>query len=285
MSKYLIRIFSSFCDSENCKTTFERVCETQNMQNYGKDKEIYITTGNDYTHAIILNTAMPMITLPLKNIVGLACEPVQFLGLSPQFIQYATQNIGKYFIGDQIELPKPFIAYYSFMWHLAPLREIPIKTKIMSIMVSAKNYATGHKYRHQLVQQILRSDLPIDIHGNGCKYYSNLNDSRICGSFIDYEPYKSYDFNICIENFQTEWYMSEKIINSLICGTTPIYLGAKNAGDFFDNNLIRLSGDISTDMNLLTQILQNPEQYKKHYSIDEIKNKTNLLKNLDHIFS
>ena len=29
------------------------------MDNYGVDKDIYITNDDDYTHVIILNTAMP----------------------------------------------------------------------------------------------------------------------------------------------------------------------------------------------------------------------------------
>jgi len=37
-----IKIFSSFCDSENCKNVYERLCETHLMPNYGKDNEIYI---------------------------------------------------------------------------------------------------------------------------------------------------------------------------------------------------------------------------------------------------
>jgi hypothetical protein len=56
-----IKIFSSFCDSEHCKTVFEDICEKKNMFNYGEDKEIYITNGDDYTHVIILNTAMPQL--------------------------------------------------------------------------------------------------------------------------------------------------------------------------------------------------------------------------------
>ena len=54
-TKYRIRIFSAFCDSENCKSVYERLCQTDLMPNYGADKDIYITDGDDYTHAILMN--------------------------------------------------------------------------------------------------------------------------------------------------------------------------------------------------------------------------------------
>ena len=100
---YRIRIFSSFCPSENCKDVYERLCESDLLENYGKDKKIYFTNGEDYTHAIILNTAMPNLwRTPKQNVIGLAFEPPFFLGLSNQFIEYAKKNIGKYFIGNNL---------------------------------------------------------------------------------------------------------------------------------------------------------------------------------------
>ena len=98
--KYRIRIFSSFCPSENCKEIYERLCEAYKMDNYGEDKEIFITNGEDYTHVIILNKAMPTIPshIPKKNVIGFAFEPPKFLNISEEFIQYAKNNIGKYFI-------------------------------------------------------------------------------------------------------------------------------------------------------------------------------------------
>ena len=58
---YKLKIFSHFGKSENCKGIWERLCETKDMDNYGVDKDIYITNDDDYTHVIILNTAMPEI--------------------------------------------------------------------------------------------------------------------------------------------------------------------------------------------------------------------------------
>ena len=288
MSKtYRIRFFSSFCDSSNCKNVYERLCQTMIMPNYGPDKTIYITDGDDYTHAIIMNTGMPSnLSIPKENVVGLAFEPPEFLintGEFEKFKEYANAHISKYFIGSTDKLPSPFIEQYSYMWHITPPRTLPEKNKLMSIMVSQKTYAPGHSFRHDLVKEILKTDLNIDIYGRGCKYYSG--DSRLKNEFTDNEPYENYHFHICIENFQTKCYTSEKYTNCILWGTTPIYWGAKNIDTVFPEITIALSGDVTTDMELITDIVYNPNNYKKTFSQEVIRPKINLLKNLDEIFS
>ena len=145
----IIKIFSSFCESQHCKEIFEKVFESHKFPNYGKDKDIYITTEEDYTHVIILNIAMPVLKdIPKENIVGFAHEPPLFLELNKNFIEYAEKYINKYYIGDKYDLPLPFIEKYAFMFHISQPPIIPDKKNIISIMVSKKNTAPGHKYRH-----------------------------------------------------------------------------------------------------------------------------------------
>lgn len=287
MSKYRIRFFSSFCDSENCKNVHERLCQVDLMENYGEDKEIYITTGDDYTHAIIMNTAIVHdLKVSKERVIGLAFEPPEFLKRDSNFdifVQYANNSISKYFIGSSHGVPPPFLSHYSFMWHITPPRHMVDKTRTISIMVSEKTNAPGHIYRHSLVKAILQSNLNIDIYGRGCRYYSG--DSRLKGEFSDNEPYEPYEFHICIENFQTQCYTSEKYTNCILCGTTPIYWGATNIDDVFPNITIVLTGTLEKDMRLLYDILMNPSQYKKTIVQEEIRPKMNLLKNLDNIFS
>lgn len=284
--KYIIRIFSSFCPSEDCKGVYEKICEVFNMNNYGKDKNIYITNDEDYTHVIILNTAMPKIkqNIPKNNVIGFAFEPKQFLNLTSQFIEYAKKNIGKYYIGYKTELGEPFIERYSHMWYIEPLKSEPIKNKIMSIMVSQKVSEKGHLYRHVLVNKILESNLPIDIYGRGCKFYNYKKDSRVKGEFKEYEPYINYKFHISIENCVIKCYFTEKIMNPLLCNTTPIYLGCEDIEKYFPNNTILLSGEIEDDLKLLTDICNNPDNFIKDIDINKVKNRINLLKNLDELF-
>lgn len=282
--KYIIRFFSSFGDSKQIKEILERLCETKYISDY--DSKIKVTHENDFTHVIILNTAMPTLpsNFPKENVIGLAFEPIIFLGLTESFIEYAKKNIGKYFIGDVTNLPKPFIEHFSYMWHCTPSQTIPIKSKQMSIMISEKGQTFGHKYRHRLVAEILKQGFPIDIYGRGCKYYSNLNDSRLKGEFDELEPYKDYEFHICIENMESNHYFSEKVMNPLLNGTTPIYLGCKNIKSYF-GNIITLSSQLNVDIDLIKTILLNPITYKKSINLENIKNTISLYRNLDTIFT
>ena len=284
MPKYIIRIFSSFCSSTECKNKYESIDEAFLEANYGNTQDIYITDKLDYTHAIILNVAMPILkNIPKENVIGLALEPPQFLGLQQAFVHYAQDRIGKYFIGQTFGLPAPFIEYQGYMWHTPPLHPLPSnKPKLMSIMISQKTQAPGHKYRHDLVSRILASNLPIDIMGRGCKYYPL--DNRIKGEFGYLDPYMSYQFHIAIENFQLNHYYSEKIMDPLFCGTTPIYLGCNHIDTYFPEMVIKLSGDLDKDLALLEDILKNPENYRKRIDIQSVKNTTSLVKNIPRLF-
>ena len=300
-----IKIFSDFCDSLTCKNHYERICDITQLEHYGPDKALYITTGEDYTHAIILNTAMPVLkNIGRANVLGLAFEPPSFLNITPQFINYAQKYIGKYFIGDvyvplnnnqnqYILLPPLFKLQYAFMWHITPFPfdYAPGKTRLMSIMVSEKQSAPGHAYRHDLVKNILSKGLPIDIYGRGANKYKGLygsiykNDSRLKGPFQEFEPYAPYAFHICIENFMTPAYFSEKITNTLLCNTTPIYLGCGRVLEYFPDNVLFLSGNVDQDIKLLQAIINEPMKYRTQLNLLAIKDKLNLLKNVEKIFA
>lgn len=283
---YKLRIFSSFGPSEECKEVFERLCQTHMITEYGEDNTVYITNSDDYTHVIILNTAMPRIPahIPKKNVIGLAYEPIFYLGLTEQFIEYAKANIGTYYIGDKGDLPDPFTEHYAYMWHMTPLKHVPIKTATMSIMISLKYQMPGHKYRHDLTTRILKERLPVDIYGRGCKVY-NTTSPHLKGEFTETEPYERYDFHIAIENSQSNHYFSEKIINPLLCSTTPVYLGCKHIQDYFPEEVICMSGNVDEDIELIKNIIRTPSTYKKEIDTEKVKKRVSLIENVKTIFS
>jgi hypothetical protein len=276
-----IKIFCSFASSDKCKDIYQRINYSDMINFYGKYKKYYFTNDNDFTHAIIINTEMPTLTIPKENVLGLAFEPIYFLGLTSEFIEYAKKHIGRYFIGDKFDLPNPFIEHFSYMWYSRPPREILFKNNLMSIIVSEKKFAPGHLYRHQLVQKIIELNLPIDIYGRGSKEYSYKN--RIMGTFNDNEPYEFYKFSICIENTICNHYFSEKIMTPLMYNCTPVYYGCKNINKYVEN-VITLEGDINKDILVILSIIKYPDKYyKKTYTNKNVK-AINLIENLPNVF-
>jgi hypothetical protein len=126
---YKIKIFCPFASSDKCKEVYERINYASEIDFYGNNRQVVITDNDDYTHAIILNTIMPQLKIPKKNVIGLAFEPIQFLGLTDEFVHYAQKHIGKYYIGDKNNLPEPFIEHFGYMWHARPPKELTDKSK------------------------------------------------------------------------------------------------------------------------------------------------------------
>ena len=278
----IVKIFSDFCDSETCKKNFEVICGFKNIPTYGIDKNVYITTKNDYTHAIIINKAMPILTIPKSNVIGFAFEPREFMNITQPFVEYAIKHVGKYFIGNADYLPAPFIEGFGYMWHSNPHKQIDIKykTNCMSIVLSNKTQSFGHRYRHQIVSEIIRLNLPIDIYGNGSIAY---NYSHVKGGFNDAEPYENYMYSICIENFENSHYISEKSMTPMMFNCVPIYWGCKNINSYF-NEVIAMTGNIDCDIQTIVEILKNPTQYYRETYTSKNKKTVNLLENLETLF-
>ena len=296
-SKYIrVKFFSDYCPSERCKQEYERACVVQNIEYYGKTKKIFFTISETYTHAILLNCpVVPHLQAPLQNVIGFAQEPHNTPILQiyrNNFIEYAVKNIGKYFIGSSDLFPRPtFVGHHGFLFYETPKKMPfqPPKPKLMSIMVSYKNYTPGHKYRHFLVQHILRNKWPVDIWGNGTKKYKLQfpNNKNIMGGFQTMEEMcKDYVFTIAIENTLHDHYFSEKIINPIINNTIPLYLGCKKVEEYFPKQTIQLTGNMANDIGIIYSVLKNPIKYIAEYKLDQemVLNKVNLVKNIERIF-
>lgn len=294
-----IRFFSDFCTSESCKQNYERMCLYQKLDYYGKTKKIYITNTETYTHAFLLNCPTPSnLQVEKEYVVGFAHEPPDncFLRLYyNNFIEYAVKNIGKYFIGSVGSLPTPpFLGYQGFLFHETPtptmLTNKTNKTKLMSIMVSHKSYTPGHKYRHALVNYILKYRLPIDIWGNGTKIYKQRfpESNNIYGDFKSMaEMCENYTFTIAIENTSHDHYFTEKIVNPLIYNTIPLYWGCKNIEEYLPNFSIKLTGNINMDIITIGRVLKNPQYFitKHKANVTEVLDKVNLIKNVEKLLS
>lgn len=227
-------------------------------------EHIQFVGDSSYTHAIILNTYMPKnLHIPKENIIGLAWEPLEFLYITPQWLEYVKQNIGTYFIGRLREdFPDNMKLGYPFMCHerrrdLYFENVTPQKNNKCCIIFSKKFMLPGHKYRAKIVEHILNSNLPIDIFGRGCSLIKK-KDSRIKGEFNSMEEAcKNYKYLIAVENTQSSDYISEKFMDCIYQNIIPIYWGGTNVEKYFGPNCcFKLSGNIASDIPMITQIIK-----------------------------
>jgi hypothetical protein len=274
-------------------TDFENYMDASVLNKY--KVPVVITKGDDYTHAILFNTCQPALTIPKKNVVGISHEPnfILFHNVNKlSFIEYAKKHIGKYVICDKGDLPDPFVEGQQFLLHnhRSSIPPTICKTRFCSFIISNKKYMPGHKYRHELVQAILKTDLPIDIYGRGSHIYQTGNDSRIKGAFEQTKeachgvvPYAEYKYSICIENSISNHYFSEKIINPMMYNTVPIYIGCKQMDQYLKPT-IKLSGSVTADIHLLHRLFQS-KNVPSLPDAKDVLDKVNLFHHLDQLFS
>jgi hypothetical protein len=105
------------------------------------------------------------------------------------------------------------------------------KTKLVSIIASGKRWLEGHQLRHQVVESA--SSL-LHVAGRGYKE-------------IDYklDMLKNYAFHVVIENTKIEGYFTEKLIDSFLTGSLPIYWGDPSIGEIFDTRGMIICNNIN----------------------------------------
>lgn len=131
------------------------------------------------------------------------------------------------------------------------------KTKKLSMVTSAKNWAAGHKKRMNFVQNM---EGQIDLYGIGfheIKYKEDgLND---------------YMFSIAHENAQYPGYFTEKLLDCFATGTVPIYWG-----DTTIDTVFNMDGIILLDDNFNPDDLTEEIYYSK---LDAVKENCEIVKN------
>lgn len=88
-----------------------------------------------------------------------------------------------------------------------------------------------YEHRENLLLQILKSDLDIDIYGRGW----NIPDARYKGpAKYKEDALRKYEFTIALENSRENYYLSEKLTDCFVYNCVPIYDGCKLVHQFYD---------------------------------------------------
>lgn len=98
------------------------------------------------------------------------------------------------------------------------------KSKLFSVVDSGKSIINGHRKRLQFIEYV-NNNYNIDVFGK-------IN-GKILPDFDKKAALLDYSYHLSIENGQTDYYFSEKFIDSILCLAKPFYYGARMAHELF----------------------------------------------------
>lgn len=159
------------------------------------------------------------------------------------------------FDDELLNISDKFIFYpFGGCWINKEEQLVHNKNKLISIIASSKNQTIGHILRHEVINTLKQNNYPIDIYGFG---YNPVNNKL--------EALKDYAFSIVIENSKTPYYFTEKLIDSFMTGTVPIYWGCTHIDKFFNKNGMIIFNDVNdlkiklNDLSLEKYEMMKPE--------------------------
>jgi len=105
------------------------------------------------------------------------------------------------------------------------------KMNKLSIIMSKKNFSEGHEKRINFIDKLINSPIAkyIDIYGDG---YTPIPDK--------WDGIAQYKYHLVIENSSIKDYWSEKLADSFLGFSLPIYYGCPNIFDYFSKDSIIL---------------------------------------------
>lgn len=225
---------------------------------------------------------------PPENTIFIALEPSTIKEYNPKFLK----QFGKIISCDRrIEHRNVKYNQQSQLWHIGRrwkdgkiislskgFDELQAqsnfkKEKLISVIVSKKNFTEGHRKRLKFIEKLRdHFGTNIDVFGRG------INDIEDKWDAI--EPYK---YHIVLENSNIPDYWTEKLSDALLAGSYPFYYGCPNISDYFPKNSLTKI-DIE-DIENSVSIIENTIKYKKYEkSIEDISKARKLVLNKYNLF-
>jgi hypothetical protein len=244
-------------------------------------QDVEIVDDNDYDILVYCNSVTEEPKVSRENIIGVIMEPSWSMNWDRNLDKFC----GTIFVHDNslfqfndpncniIERPSLMFNefYNSFEYSVKDYFKFHVpKTKKISFVVSKNGGSNGniiYDKRLELVEAIIKNDLPIDIYGRG--WQSNGKQIKgICPDDKKINALMEYQFSIGIENSKEKNYISEKFFDNLLVNTVPIYYGCPNIEDVYNkNSFIHLDID---NIDKTLQMLENILNLKYYDYIDLI---------------
>jgi len=197
-----------------------------------------------------------------KNSLLISCEPPS-VHFYPQ--EYASQFEHLICPDVNIKHKNKIKITPFFPWHIGHNRDDSLidkninfkslfhkkfnKKKKISVIQSDKIYCKEHEIRKKIIDAIVKEfQSEIDVYGVGFKKEVVSDKINVLAD---------YHYHICIENFFSNDFWTEKLSDPLIARTNPIYLGCQNLNKYFPDNFILLKDtDMNHNLKIVDEILK-----------------------------
>ena len=167
--------------------------------------------------------------------------------------------------------------------HMAEAEELntikPGRKKLICSVVSGFNGVPGYEDRRKFLEGFSNSTPQFDIFGRYSKSIQSLPAYRGYAA-SKYKTLSQYRYNLAIENSVEDWYISEKIFDSLLCGCMPIYYGSEKIFDLLPNEWFHFLPDLSPKSIKLANNLVHTDSY-----LGVAENREKIAKEIDEKFS
>jgi len=239
-----------------CVDTFDESWQKQRIEKYLKIKYIINFTDN-YPDYIIYNVfGNSHLDPKFNNSIKIAFLTENTI---PDFYQ------ADYLIGHHhINYIDRYFKIPMFMWYniiqIKKIRDIiisqPIRKKFCAAVIS--NAFSTDGFRLYFINK-LNKYKTVDMGGQ--------IKNNVGGTIKDKIKFlSSYKFSISMENTKGDGYSSEKIIDSFLSGTIPIYYGNDMLDEYINKNsyiLVKGHKDIKNKIRYIKKIDNNDDKYKK----------------------
>lgn len=120
-------------------------------------------------------------------------------------------------------LPNARFVAHGDCWVQPPHTQDHPKTGRIALIASKKADTAGHRLRHRIAEWSRQAAPDLALFGRA---YAPLPEKAA--------GHSPFFFSVVIENGRSPGYFTEKLIDSLVCMSLPVYWGAPDIGHFFD---------------------------------------------------
>lgn len=213
--------------------------------------------GKDYDAIVVCNMPHETTRIPVRsgNVFALMQEPpyrYPYYYLFKYLEQY-DKVFSNRKTASNITLSQPYLAWYFNNYQLHRQFTPPIKSKLLSCVLSKKKLLPGHRKRLRFLFK-LKQTVPFDHYGNGFNHIANKEDAL-----------NPYYYSIALENYSGDYYFTEKINDCFLTLTVPLYYGCTNLDKFFPSkSYIRIDiNDVSHAIKVIQEKLHKSDYQER----------------------